>query len=257
MKLLLENWRKYLNEEKVNVPFYRADTVFDIERLKQLCGAVGKEYIIYRRKGSPAHIGTYMSPNKDVLMPYAKGEAGQKAGRFGALTKLEILEINGIDEAMFDSNTLPWLDVRKEENQKRLKQIFGDGIVKYFNEIAKAQAEFFDAEIAADMFARFEAKEEIHIKPGANAYMEQARKSLGSDTGGVVEQARRDPEIINYFLTQKSRPDWVEFNFRMNPDGSGTKVQEVIIFDLENNSKEISCEEAMKTLEGEQNETPT
>ena len=176
MKLILENWRRYLAEgNKSSVPFYRADTVFSLERLEQLCGAVGAEYVIYRKEGSPEHIGTYMSPNRDVLMPYATGEAGQAKGQFGAMTQLDIVDFDGIDEAIFDSNILPWIDVSEAKNQKILKQIFGPGIEKYIEDIIEAQSQFFDSEIADPMFARFFTDEELSVKPGSNKYMETAR----------------------------------------------------------------------------------
>jgi|7_EtaG_2_1085326.scaffolds.fasta_scaffold95707_1 hypothetical protein len=254
MKLLLENWRKYLAEEaKITVPFYRADAVFSAARLEQLCSAVGKEYVIHRREGEPEYIGTYMSPDRDALMPYASGEAGQTKGQFGAMTELEILEFDGIDEAIFDSNVLPWIDISQQKNQKILKQIFGPGIEKYIEPIIEAQNQFFDPEIADPMFARFFTDEEITVKPGSNKYMEKARKVLGSYTGGLVDAMRHDPELIDYFLTNKNRLEWVEFNFRMHPDGSGTKVKQVAIYDLENGGKEVSCEDALERL----NETST
>jgi len=44
--------------------------------------------------------------------------------------------------------------------------------------------------------------------------------------GPLAEKIRRDPEVISYFIAHNPG-NWIEYNFRMNSDGSGTKVVDV------------------------------
>ena len=248
MKLLLENWRKYLKEQETTPLFYRAEGVTP-ERVQQLINSIGKPY---PRKGK-GFFGSYITLGKANPI-YMYGKGGQAKTPFGAIIEFEASE-HTLDEAVFDSNTLPWLSVKNPEHQEVLKRNFGDTIQKYFPAIAEAQETFYNPEIAEPMLSSFTGGESMLVSPGhSNKYMNDAQSALGP----VIEEIRQDPEIIKHWLQNGPQDEWIEGgNFRMPTDGSGTKVTNVKIYRLgekPGDEAEIPPEEA---LQGNEDETPT
>ena len=247
MRLILENWRKYLTEQKAGPLFYRAEGVTP-ERIKELVGSIGKPF---PRKGK-GFFGSYISQKPVPMYMYGKG--GQAKTPFGAIIEFEAAE-HTMDEAVLDSNTLPWLSAKNPKHQEILIRNFGQPIQKYFSAIANAQKAFYDPEKANAQLNGWINGEWSEVSPGQeDDYLDRAIKSLTP----VVDNIRQDPEIVNHWLQNGPKDEWIEGgNFRMPTDGSGTKITNVHIFKLGEkvgDEVEISPQEAMQ---GVHNETPT
>jgi len=239
MKLLLENWRKYL-EETTGVPlFYRAENT-NTERIKQLIDSIGKQY----PRSGKGFFGSYISEKPQPMYMYGAG--GQPRTPIGAIIEFEVNDIE-IDEAVLDTNVLPWLNVKDSKHQQVLIRNFSPKIKDYFSEIAKAQEKFYDAKLASAQLAAWMRGEYSQISPNEmTGYPEAAVKALTP----VVEKIRTDKDIVAHWLKNGPQNDWIEGgNFRMPGDGDGTKITKVQLYRLGEKAgeeTEITPEEALK-----------
>jgi GNAT superfamily N-acetyltransferase len=223
--------------------FYRGEPILSSDRLKQLQASIGKPYPILRKEGSPSHIGTYMLPDRENAEGYVKQALAGK-GKGGTVTKIEV-DVNsfkngdgGVDQAVIITNIAglvskqdpdPKDPLRINDRKKSMVYYLGPGVKKYLNDPYLNDPElvkkWYDPEFAKRMWDIIKSGKQAVTKPGENQIQERMIKILGP----LAEKIRRDPEVINYFLRHSSK-DWVERNFRMNSDGSGTKVIDVQYF---------------------------
>jgi GNAT superfamily N-acetyltransferase len=223
--------------------FYRGEPILSSDRLKQLQASIGKPYPILRKEGSPSHIGTYMLPDRENAEGYVKQALAGK-GKGGTVTKIEV-DVNsfkngdgGVDQAVIITNIAglvskqdpdPKDPLRINDRKKSMVYYLGPGVKKYLNDPYLNDPElvkkWYDPEFAKRMWDIIKSGKQAVTKPGENQIQERMIKILGP----LAEKIRRDPEVINYFL-RHSPNDWVERNFRMNSDGSGTKVIDVQYF---------------------------
>jgi GNAT superfamily N-acetyltransferase len=144
----------------------------------------------------------------------------------------------GVDQAVIITNIAglvskqdpdPKDPLRINDRKKSMVYYLGPGVKKYLNDPYLNDPElvkkWYDPEFAKRMWDIIKSGKQAVTKPGENQIQERMIKILGP----LAEKIRRDPEVINYFLRHSSK-DWVERNFRMNSDGSGTKVIDVQYF---------------------------
>ena len=81
---------------------------------------------------------------------------------------------------------------------------------------------WYNPEFAQKNWNTINSGKQAVTKPGESNIQERMIRILGP----LAENIRRDPEVINYFISHNPG-DWVEYNFRMKSDGSGTKVVDV------------------------------
>jgi len=222
------------------VTFFRGEPILSPDRLNQLKSSIGKPYPILRKEGSAANIGTYMSPDgKKATSFVQQALAGQ--GKGGAVTKIEVDPNSfqngdgGIDEAVIITNIAGLVSdkdpdskdpLRINDRKQAMLHYLGPGVRKYLNDPLLNNPEFvkrwYNPEFAQKNWNTIKSGKPAVTKPGESQIQEKMMNLLGP----LTEKIRRDPEVINYFLTHNPG-DWVEYNFRMNSDGSGTKVVDV------------------------------
>jgi predicted transcriptional regulator len=220
--------------------FYRGEPILSPDRLKQLQASVGKPYPLLRKAGSAANIGTYMSPDGEKATSFVQQAlAGQ--GKGGVVTKIAVdpgsfqQGDGGIDEAVIITNIAglvsgkdpdPNDPLRINDRKQAMLHYLGPGVRKYINDPLlnnpKLVQQWYDPEFAKSNWNTIKSGQQAVTKPGESKIQEKMLQMLGP----LAEKIRRDPEVIKYFLTHNPG-DWVEYNFRMNSDGSGTKVVDV------------------------------
>ena len=102
----------------------------------------------------------------------------------------------------------------------------GPGVGKYLNDPLlndpRLVKGWYDPEFAQSTWKTIKSGQQAVSRPGQNQTVETMKKVLGP----LAEKIRRDPEIIDHFIKHAGH-DWVEYNLRMNSDGSGTRVVDV------------------------------
>jgi hypothetical protein len=81
---------------------------------------------------------------------------------------------------------------------------------------------WYNPEFAEKNWNTIKSGKQAVTKPGESEIQERMMSVLGP----LAEKIRRDPEVISYFIAHNPG-NWIEYNFRMNSDGSGTKVVDV------------------------------
>lgn len=221
------------------VIFFRGEPILSQERLNQLKSSIGKPYPILRKEGSAKNIGTYMTNEKIAKGYITVALAGQ--GKGGAVTKIAV-DIKsfqsgdgGIDEAVIITNIAGLVSdqtpnkndpLRIQDRKKAMLKYLGPGVKKYLNDPLlsdpKIVQSWYNPEFAQQIWNTIKSGKRAETKPGESNILERMKRILGP----LAEKIRRDPEVISYFIAHKPN-DWVEYNFRMNSDGSGTKVLDV------------------------------
>ena len=222
------------------VTFFRGEPILSQERLNQLKSSIGKPYPILRKEGSAANIGTYMSPDGDKATSFVKQAlAGQ--GKGGVVTQIQVNPNSfskgdgGIDEAVIITNIAGLVSnqtpnkndpLRIQDRKQAMLKYLGPGVKKYLNDPLlsdpKIVQSWYNPEFAQKNWNTINSGKQAVTKPGESNMQERMMRILGP----LAENIRRDPEVINYFISHNPG-DWVEYNFRMNSDGSGTKVVDV------------------------------
>lgn len=222
------------------VTFFRGEPILSQERLNQLKSSIGKPYPILRKEGSAANIGTYMSPDGDKATSFVKQAlAGQ--GKSGVVTQIQVNPNSfskgdgGIDEAVIITNIAGLVSnqtpnkndpLRIQDRKQAMLKYLGPGVKKYLNDPLlsdpKIVQSWYNPEFAQKNWNTINSGKQAVTKPGESNIQERMIRILGP----LAENIRRDPEVINYFISHNPG-DWVEYNFRMNSDGSGTKVVDV------------------------------
>ena len=222
------------------VTFFRGEPILSQERLNQLKSSIGKPYPILRKEGSAANIGTYMSPDGDKATSFVKQAlAGQ--GKGGVVTQIQVDPNSfskgdgGIDEAVIITNIAGLVSnqtpnkndpLRIQDRKQAMLKYLGPGVKKYLNDPLlsdpKIVQSWYNPEFAQKNWNTINSGKQAVTKPGESNVQERMIRILGP----LAENIRRDPEVINYFISHNPG-DWVEYNFRMNSDGSGTKVVDV------------------------------
>ena len=222
------------------VTFFRGEPILSQERLNQLKSSIGKPYPILRKEGSAANIGTYMSPDGDKATSFVKQAlAGQ--GKGGVVTQIQVNPNSfskgdgGIDEAVIITNIAGLVSnqtpnkndpLRIQDRKQAMLKYLGPGVKKYLNDPLlsdpKIVQSWYNPEFAQKNWNTINSGKQAVTKPGESNMQERMMRILGP----LAENIRRDPQVINYFISHNPG-DWVEYNFRMNSDGSGTKVVDV------------------------------
>ena len=222
------------------VTFFRGEPILSQERLNQLKSSIGKPYPILRKEGVAANIGTYMSPDGDKATSFVKQAlAGQ--GKGGVVTQIQVNPNSfskgdgGIDEAVIITNIAGLVSnqtpnkndpLRIQDRKQAMLKYLGPGVKKYLNDPLlsdpKIVQSWYNPEFAQKNWNTINSGKQAVIKPGESNMQERMMRILGP----LAENIRRDPEVISYFISHNPG-DWVEYNFRMNSDGSGTKVVDV------------------------------
>lgn len=222
------------------VTFFRGEPILSQERLNQLKSSIGKPYPILRKEGSAANIGTYMSPDGDKATSFVKQAlAGQ--GKGGVVTQIQVNPNSfskgdgGIDEAVIITNIAGLVSnqtpnkndpLRIQDRKQAMLKYLGPGVKKYLNDPLlsdpKIVQSWYNPEFAQKNWNTINSGKQAVTKPGESNTQERMIRVLGP----LAENIRRDPEVISYFISHNPG-DWVEYNFRMNSDGSGTKVVDV------------------------------
>jgi hypothetical protein len=222
------------------VTFFRGEPILSQERLNQLKSSIGKPYPILKKEGSAANIGTYMSPDGDKATSFVKQAlAGQ--GKGGAVTQIQVNPNSfskgdgGIDEAVIITNIAGLVSnqtpnkndpLRIQDRKQAMLKYLGPGVKKYLNDPLlsdpKIVQSWYNPEFAQKNWNTINSGKQAVTKPGESNIQERMMRVLGP----LAENIRRDPEVISYFISHNPG-DWVEYNFRMNSDGSGTKVVDV------------------------------
>ena len=222
------------------VTFFRGEPILSQERLNQLKSSIGKPYPILRKEGSAANIGTYMSPDGDKATSFVKQAlAGQ--GKGGVVTQIQVNPNSfskgdgGIDEAVIITNIAGLVSnqtpnkndpLRIQDRKQAMLKYLGPGVKKYLNDPLlsdpKIVQSWYNPEFAQKNWNTINSGKQAVTKPGESNMQERMMRILGP----LAENIRRDPEVISYFISHNPG-DWVEYNFRMNSDGSGTKVVDV------------------------------
>lgn len=221
------------------VIFFRGEPILSQERLNQLKSSIGKPYPILRKEGSAKNIGTYMTNEKIAKGYITVALAGQ--GKGGAVTKIAVdlksfqSGDGGIDEAVIITNIAGLVSdqtpnkndpLRIQDRKKAMLKYLGPGVKKYLNDPLlsdpKIVQSWYNPEFAQQIWNTIKSGKQAETKPGESNILERMKRILGP----LAEKIRRDPEVISYFIAHKPN-DWVEYNFRMNSDGSGTKVLDV------------------------------
>ena len=246
-----EFWNKHRGQKRVweqgvaegfsnAVTFFRGEPILSQERLNQLKSSIGKPYPILRKEGSAANIGTYMSPDGDKATSFVKQAlAGQ--GKGGVVTQIQVNPNSfskgdgGIDEAVIITNIAGLVSnqtpnkndpLRIQDRKQAMLKYLGPGVKKYLNDPLlsdpKIVQSWYNPEFAQKNWNTINSGKQAVIKPGESNMQERMMRILGP----LAENIRRDPQVINYFISHNPG-DWVEYNFRMNSDGSGTKVVDV------------------------------
>ena len=239
-----DNWNKVnqgVAEGSSNaVTFFRGEPILSQERLNQLKSSIGKPYPILRKEGVAANIGTYMSPDGDKATSFVKQAlAGQ--GKGGVVTQIQVNPNSfskgdgGIDEAVIITNIAGLVSnqtpnkndpLRIQDRKQAMLKYLGPGVKKYLNDPLlsdpKIVQSWYNPEFAQKNWNTINSGKQAVTKPGESNMQERMMRILGP----LAENIRRDPEVISYFISHNPG-DWVEYNFRMNSDGSGTKVVDV------------------------------
>ena len=222
------------------VTFFRGEPILSQERLNQLKSSIGKPYPILRKEGSAANIGTYMSPDGDKATSFVKQAlAGQ--GKGGVVTQIQVNPNSfskgdgGIDEAVIITNIAGLVSnqtpnkndpLRIQDRKQAMLKYLGPGVKKYLNDPLlsdpKIVQSWYNPEFAQKNWNTINSGKQAVTKPGESNMQERMMRVLGP----LAENIRRDPQVISYFISHNPG-DWVEYNFRMNSDGSGTKVVDV------------------------------
>ena len=222
------------------VTFFRGEPILSQERLNQLKSSIGKPYPILRKEGLAANIGTYMSPDGDKATSFVKQAlAGQ--GKGGVVTQIQVNPNSfskgdgGIDEAVIITNIAGLVSnqtpnkndpLRIQDRKQAMLKYLGPGVKKYLNDPLlsdpKIVQSWYNPEFAQKNWNTINSGKQAVTKPGESNMQERMIRILGP----LAENIRRDPQVINYFISHNPG-DWVEYNFRMNSDGSGTKVVDV------------------------------
>lgn len=234
--------RQVLKEANAGtVIFYRGEPLYSKARLRQLQDSVGKEYPIFRRSGEPKNIGSYVTPDKETTRHYIEQSLAGGGSNGGAITKIAV-DLNsfrsgdgGIDEAVIITNIAglvspenpdPRDPLRIKDRKMAMLKYLGPSVKKYLEDPIlsdpKLVSQWYDPDYAQDKWEIIKSGMPAVAKPGEDDVIAKQEEMLGS----LAEKMRRDPKIISYFLQNKPN-DWVEFNFRINSDGSGTKVLNV------------------------------
>jgi len=222
------------------VTFFRGEPILSQERLNQLKSSIGKPYPILRKEGSAANIGTYMSPDgKKATSFVQQALAGQGAG--GTVTQIQVDPNSfskgdgGIDEAVIITNIAGLVSDQKpnendplriQDRKQAMLKYLGPGVQKYLNDPLLTNPNlvqrWYNPEFAQKNWNTINSGKQAVTKPGESEIQERMISVLGS----LAEKIRRDPEVISYFIGHNPG-NWIEYNFRMNSDGSGTKVVDV------------------------------
>ena len=222
------------------VTFFRGEPILSQERLNQLKSSIGKPYPIQRKEGSAANIGTYMSPDGNKATSFVQQAlAGQ--GKGGAVTQIQVDPNSfskgdgGIDEAVIITNIAGLVSdqtpnkndpLRIQDRKQAMLKYLGPGVRKYLNDPLlsdpKMVQRWYNPEFAEKNWNTIKSGKQAVTKPGESEIQERMMSVLGP----LAEKIRRDPEVISYFIAHNPG-NWIEYNFRMNSDGSGTKVVDV------------------------------
>ena len=222
------------------VTFFRGEPILSQERLNQLKSSIGKPYPILRKEGSAANIGTYMSPDgKKATSFVQQALAGQGTG--GTVTQIQVDPNSfskgdgGIDEAVIITNIAGLVSDQKpnendplriQDRKQAMLKYLGPGVQKYLNDPLLTNPNlvqrWYNPEFAQKNWNTINSGKQAVTKPGESEIQERMISVLGS----LAEKIRRDPEVISYFI-EHNPGNWIEYNFRMNSDGSGTKVVDV------------------------------
>jgi hypothetical protein len=222
------------------VTFFRGEPILSQERLNQLKSSIGKPYPILRKEGSAANIGTYMSPDGNKATSFVQQAlAGQ--GKGGTVTKIQVDPNSfskgdgGIDEAVIITNIAGLVSDQKpnendplriQDRKQAMLKYLGPGVQKYLNDPLltdpKMVQRWYNPEFAQKNWNTIKSGKQAVTKPGESDIQERMISVLGP----LAERIRRDPEVISYFI-EHNPGNWIEYNFRMNSDGSGTKVVDV------------------------------
>ena len=222
------------------VTFFRGEPILSQERLNQLKSSIGKPYPIQRKEGSAANIGTYMSPDGNKATSFVQQAlAGQ--GKGGAVTQIQVDPNSfskgdgGIDEAVIITNIAGLVSdqtpnkndpLRIQDRKQVMLKYLGPGVRKYLNDPLlsdpKMVQRWYNPEFAEKNWNTIKSGKQAVTKPGESEIQERMMSVLGP----LAEKIRRDPEVISYFIAHNPG-NWIEYNFRMNSDGSGTKVVDV------------------------------
>jgi hypothetical protein len=222
------------------VTFFRGEPILSQERLNQLKSSIGKPYPIQRKEGSAANIGTYMSPDGNKATSFVQQAlAGQ--GKGGAVTQIQVDPNSfskgdgGIDEAVIITNIAGLVSnqtpnkndpLRIQDRKQAMLKYLGPGVRKYLNDPLlsdpKMVQRWYNPEFAEKNWNTIKSGKQAVTKPGESEIQERMMSVLGP----LAEKIRRDPEVISYFIAHNPG-NWIEYNFRMNSDGSGTKVMDV------------------------------
>jgi hypothetical protein len=222
------------------VTFFRGEPILSQERLNQLKSSIGKPYPILRKEGSAANIGTYMSPDgKKATSFVQQALAGQ--GKGGTVTQIQVDPNSfskgdgGIDEAVIITNIAGLVSdqtpnendpLRIQDRKQAMLKYLGPGVQKYLNDPLltnpKMIQRWYNPEFAQKNWNTIKSGKQAVTKPGESEIQERMISVLGP----LAEKIRRDPEVISYFIGHNPG-NWIEYNFRMNSDGSGTKVVDV------------------------------
>jgi hypothetical protein len=222
------------------VTFFRGEPILSQERLNQLKSSIGKPYPILRKEGSAANIGTYMSPDgKKATSFVQQALAGQGTG--GTVTQIQVDPNSfskgdgGIDEAVIITNIAGLVSDQKpnendplriQDRKQAMLKYLGPGVQKYLNDPLLTNPNlvqrWYNPEFAQKNWNTINSGKQAVTKPGESEIQERMISVLGS----LAEKIRRDPEVISYFIGHNPG-NWIEYNFRMNSDGSGTKVVDV------------------------------
>jgi len=222
------------------VTFFRGEPILSQERLNQLKSSIGKPYPIQRKEGSAANIGTYMSPDGNKATSFVQQAlAGQ--GKGGAVTQIQVDPNSfskgdgGIDEAVIITNIAGLVSdqtpnkndpLRIQDRKQAMLKYLGPGVRKYLNDPLlsdpKMVQRWYNPEFAEKNWTTIKSGKQAVTKPGESEIQERMMSVLGP----LAEKIRRDPEVISYFIAHNPG-NWIEYNFRMNSDGSGTKVVDV------------------------------
>jgi hypothetical protein len=219
------------------VTFFRGEPILSQERLNQLKSSIGKPYPILRKEGSAANIGTYMSPDGNKATSFVQQAlAGQ--GKGGTVTEIQVDPTSfskgdgGIDEAVIITNIAGLVSDQKpnendplriQDRKQAMLKYLGPGVQKYLNDPLltdpKMVQRWYNPEFAQKNWNTIKSGKQAVTKPGESDIQERMISVLGP----LAERIRRDPEVISYFIGHNPG-NWIEYNFRMNSDGSGTKV---------------------------------
>ena len=222
------------------VTFFRGEPILSQERLNQLKSSIGKPYPILRKEGSTANIGTYMSPDgKKATSFVQQALAGQGTG--GTVTQIQVDPNSfskgdgGIDEAVIITNIAGLVSdqtpnendpLRIQDRKQAMLKYLGPGVQKYLNDPLltdpKMVQRWYNPEFAQKNWNTIKSGKQAVTKPGESEIQERMISVLGP----LAEKIRRDPKVISYFIGHNPG-NWIEYNFRMNSDGSGTKVVDV------------------------------